>query len=72
MTKYSGAFTLQAQMQNAAASTWARAPGAPTIGTATSASSTTASVVFTAPTDLGFGTISYTATSSPGGLTGTG
>jgi len=72
MTKYSGAFTLQAQMQNAAASTWARAPGAPTIGTASVASGTSASITFTPPTDLGIGTITYTATSSPTGITGTG
>jgi hypothetical protein len=45
-------------------------PGAPTIGTAT-VSETTASIPFTAPS--GNGTItSYTATSNPGGLTGTG
>ena len=50
-----------------------RAPGAPTIGTAT-AGDTSASVAFTAPADLGIpATItSYTATSSPGGFTGTG
>jgi hypothetical protein len=50
-----------------------RIPGAPTIGTATAAN-TSASVTFTAPADLGIpATItSYTATSSPGGLTGTG
>ena len=51
--------------------TWPRSPGAPTIGTAT-VSGITASVAFTAPTDLGTGSISYTATSSPGGITGTG
>lgn len=71
MTKFSGAFTLQAQMQNVAAGTWSRAPGAPTIGTVT-LNQTTASVPFTPPTDLGIGTISYTATSSPGGFTATG
>ena len=47
-------------------------PGAPTLGTATVASSTSASVPFTAPGSNGGKTItSYTATSSPGGLTGT-
>lgn len=51
---------------------WPRSPGAPTIGTATIASSTSATVTYTAPTDLGTGSITYTATSSPGGLTGTG
>ena len=51
---------------------WPRSPGAPTIGTATATSSSTATVAYTAPTDLGAGSITYTATSSPGGLTGSG
>jgi len=47
-------------------------PGAPTIGTATATGSTTATVAFTAPAIDGGSTItSYTATSSPGGITGT-
>jgi len=47
-------------------------PGAPTIGTATTTGSTTATVAFTAPASDGGSTItSYTATSSPGGITGT-
>lgn len=46
-------------------------PSAPTIGTAT-AGDTTASVAFTASSYIGKGTITYTATSSPGGLTATG
>jgi hypothetical protein len=46
-------------------------PGAPTIGTAT-ISGTTATVPFTAPSDNGGSTItSYTAVSSPSGITGT-
>ena len=46
-------------------------PGAPTIGTAT-AGDTQASVTFTAPASNGGSTITgYTATSNPGGLTGT-
>jgi hypothetical protein len=45
-------------------------PSAPTIGTATGGN-TTASVAFTASSYIGKGTITYTATSSPGGLTGT-
>jgi hypothetical protein len=46
-------------------------PAAPTIGTAT-ISYTTATISFTAPADNGGSTItSYTATSSPGNLTGT-
>ncbi|KEO50785.1 hypothetical protein TP2_14250 [Thioclava pacifica DSM 10166] len=47
-------------------------PGAPTIGTATAGDSS-AQVSFTAPASDGGATItSYTATSSPGGFTGTG
>lgn len=46
-------------------------PGAPTIGTAT-AGDTQASVAFTVPASSGGATITgYTATSSPGGVTGT-
>jgi hypothetical protein len=45
-------------------------PTAPTIGTAT-AGEASASVAFTASSYIGKGTISYTATSSPGGFTGT-
>lgn len=45
-------------------------PTAPTIGTATGGD-TTASVAFTASSYIGKGTITYTATSSPGGLTAT-
>ena len=48
------------------------APGAPTIGTATAVSATSATVSFTAPISAGSSPItSYTATSSPGGITGT-
>ena len=47
-------------------------PGAPTIGTATATSNTTATVAYTAPASDGGATItSYTATSSPSGITGT-
>ena len=46
-------------------------PGTPTIGTAT-AGDAQATISFTPPTYLGKGgTVTYTATSSPGGLTGT-
>jgi hypothetical protein len=49
-----------------------KVPDAPTIGTAT-AGNTTASVTFTAPTNVGGGAITgYTVISSPGGITGTG
>ena len=48
------------------------APGAPTIGTATATSDTTATVTFTAPASDGGATITtYTAISSPAGGTGT-
>jgi len=50
----------------------ASAPGVPTIGTATATGETTATVAFTQPASNGGSTIlSYTATSSPGGITGT-
>lgn len=49
-----------------------KVPDAPTIGTAT-AGNLSASVAFTAPTNIGGGAITgYTAISSPGGFTGTG
>jgi len=54
------------------ATTAVASPGAPTIGTAAATSATTATVAFTAPTSNGGATITkYTATSSPGGITGT-
>jgi hypothetical protein len=49
-------------------------PNAPTIGTATSTGSTTATVTYTAPTNTDTSAqpiTSYTAVSSPGGITGT-
>ena len=47
-------------------------PGAPTIGTATAVTFSSATVTYTAPTDNGGSTITtYTATSSPGNITGT-
>lgn len=47
-------------------------PTTPTIGTATDGGTgTTVSVAFTPSTYIGKGTITYTATSSPGGFTGT-
>jgi len=49
-----------------------KVPNAPTIGTAT-ASGLSASVTFTAPSNIGGGAITgYTVVSSPGGITGTG
>jgi hypothetical protein len=50
-----------------------KTPSAPTIGTATVASSTSVSVTFTAPTDIGGGAISsYTVVSSPGNIIASG
>jgi hypothetical protein len=74
MPNFSGTWTRTQQMQATGQSIWPSAPGAPTIGTATATSSTTATVAFTAPANAGYpATITgYTATSSPGGLTGTG
>jgi hypothetical protein len=55
----------------AVASPAVTAPGAPTIGTATALSPTSASISFTAPTSDGGATIeTYTATSTPGSITG--
>jgi len=57
---------------NSTASVAAVVPGAPTIGTATAASITTVAVTYTQPASNGGATItSYTATSSPSGITGT-
>ena len=52
--------------------TYSTKPDAPTIGAATATSTTTATVSYTAPAKDGGATItSYTATSSPGSITGT-
>lgn len=51
----------------------AAAPSAPTVGTATKISSTTASLAFTPPTqNNGAAVTGYTVTSTPGGITATG
>jgi hypothetical protein len=73
MPSFSGVFTLPAQMQAIAAGLWTAPPGAPTIGTATGGNAS-ASVTFTAPANLGVpaGITSFTVTSSPSGITGTG
>jgi hypothetical protein len=46
-------------------------PSTPTIGTATAVDATSATVAFTPSSYIGKGTITYTATSSPGNLTAT-
>jgi hypothetical protein len=68
-----GVWTLEQAMQLKRQGAWPPfVPGAPTIGTATATSSTTATVAFTAPASNGGSVItSYTATSSPAGGTGT-
>jgi hypothetical protein len=63
---------MSGMMLNFAGVSAASVPGAPTIGTATATGSTTATVSFTAPASNGGSVItSYTATSSPSGITGT-
>lgn len=71
MAKFSGLWTLSQQAQAVGNNLWPQKPGAPTIGTAT-AGNAQASITFTAPTNLGVPAVitSYTATSSPGGITG--
>ena len=60
-------------MQALSASLWPGRPGAPTSVVATQASSTSASVTFTAPANTGSLTITgYRVTASPGGVTATG
>ena len=68
-----GIWTLDQALQLKKQGVWPPlVPGAPTIGTATQTGSTTATVVFTAPASNGGSVItSYTATSSPGSVTGT-
>jgi len=67
-----GIWTLDQAQNYTKQGIWPRSPGAPTIGTATATSSSTATVAFTAPTDLGTGGVTYTAISSPGGFNNTG
>ena len=68
-----GIWTLEQALQLKKQGVWPPlVPGAPTIGTATATGVTTATVVFTAPASNGGSVItSYTATSSPGSVTGT-
>jgi hypothetical protein len=72
MPNFAGAWTVTTQGQARGQSTWPAIPGTPTIGTASSASGTSVTVAFTAnATNPGFPAPTYTATSSPGGFTGT-
>ena len=71
VTAYNGARSSASSASNSITTSIA-APGAPTIGSATSTGTTTATVSFTAPVNNGGAAIvSYTATSSPGGITAT-
>jgi hypothetical protein len=74
MPSYSGVWSLSQQFQGRGQGLWPQLPGAPTIGTASNAGVTSASVAFTAPACSGVpATITgYTATSTPGCITGTG
>jgi len=71
---YSGMWSLSQQFQGRGQGLWPQLPDAPTIGTATINTQTSASVAFTAPTCTGnpAGIIGYVATSTPGCLTATG
>jgi hypothetical protein len=74
MPNFSGIWTVTQQMQAKGASTWPATPGAPTIGTASNAGTTSISVAFTAPACTGYpaGITGYLATSTPGCFTATG
>ena len=69
--QFSGQWTVTQAAQAKGAGTWPTLPSAPTIGTAT-AGDAEVSVAFTAPTTGYPTTFSFTATSSPGGVTATG
>jgi hypothetical protein len=75
MPNFSGIWSAAQQFQARGQNIWPAPPGAPTIGTATAGLSLCASVAFTAPACTGrypSGVTSYTVTSTPGCLTGTG
>ena len=72
MPNYSGVWTLSQQFQGRGQGLWPQLPGAPTIGTATAGINNCASVAFTAPTCGVPATFTYTATSTPGGITASG
>ena len=67
----SALFTVNSSTNEVKRFSMSAAPGAPTIGTATASTPTSASISFTAPVSDGGSTIlSYTATSTPGSFTG--
>ncbi len=74
MPSYSGIWTLSQQFQGRGQGLWPTPPGAPTIGTATLVTTTSATVAFTAPACTGIpaGVTGYQAISTPGCLTATG
>ena len=67
-----GIWTLDQAQNYTKQGIWPRSPGAPTIGTATDATGGAVSVTFSAPSCTGSNAITgYTATSTPGSVTGT-
>ena len=72
MPNFSGLWTIRQQLQALGASIWPGKPGAPTIGTATQASTTSISVTFTAPASDGNLPITGYRATATGGITATG
>jgi hypothetical protein len=72
MPSYSGVWSLSQQFQGRGQGLWPQPPGAPTIGTATLVTTTSATVAFTPPACVGSPAPTYEAVSSPGCITSTG
>ena len=72
MPNFNGLWTIRQQLQAIGASVWPSKPGAPTIGTASQASTTSISVTFTAPTSDGNLPITGYRATATGGITATG
>ena len=72
--KANGSWSLNNQLQQKQGSLWAAGIGAPSTptGVSGSAGNTQATIVFTDSTTTGGGSLTYTATSSPGNITATG
>lgn len=71
--KANGSWSLNNQIQQKQANLWAKgvgAPNAPTIGTATNLNASVV-VTFAGSTEANGGNLTYTATSTPAGITGT-